>query len=461
MEDQKLKPVFYGSTTTQPNEMPRKSVGELVQFYEKRIRDLSPDPGEINFRNTRSSSNPVKFQSKSPAKQESNELHLSPSTKINCNVQTESQKEPRGSTEVTLRRNSSLAPQTRDSQKEVFRGETLGIVPQKAEEHKDTRRSTEVTLRGNFNSTQTTKEQVTETADSEKQVLRLETFRVTPKDPNLRFELTFGTESEVDVLCVNCYECIPVSDVDAHSKICIRPVVEENDISSVDIRITKIMDSIKNRKSEATGEQLSLLVKLLELGHAALEKSVCSTRVLQNIEKVSTESLKLKNALPVNIFSRRLGHLVEAKGSFGLETLEGEALIKAYEEEAERQRRELERWKLRGQLLLQLVGDSKNFEEVNSDVGSDLDNFSAVSFSTGYSDLNSDVANLEEAEQVLSEISQEELEKYFYSLCLKKKMALPKSHQKHSLAISQLFKNCTEGGIPVSKWPDYVNAAFD
>lgn len=155
------------------------------------------------------------------------------------------------------------------------------------------------------------------------------------------------------------------------------------------------------------------------------------------------------------VFARRLSTLLEAKGPFTVDT-EGCDLLKLYEEEAYKQRKEMEKWRLRSELLLQLAGNpASEGVEVNSDVGSSRS--SSISFATGISDFNSDIANLEDVEQVLQEISKEELEKHFYGLCVRAKLLLPKDHACQGLSVSKLYASVQSENIPVSKWREYIS----
>ena len=88
--------------------------------------------------------------------------------------------------------------------------------------------------------------------------------------------------------------------------------------------------------------------------------------------------------------------------------VDGRDLLKMYEEEAKRQKKELEKWKLRSEVILQLAGNPiSQTIDVNSDIGSNRS--SSVSFGTCFSDFEDDI--LENTELVFQAISEEELEK--------------------------------------------------
>lgn len=169
----------------------------------------------------------------------------------------------------------------------------------------------------------------------------------------------------------------------------------------------------------------------------------------------------LADGLPVGIMAKRLSNLLELKGQFTTQ-MQSDDLLKMYEEEAKKQKKELEKWKLRSEILLQLAANPSNqLHDIDSDLGSDTT--SVVSFSTGHSELvpNSESPFEIDIEQVLKAISAEELEKYFYRLCFKAKMSLPKSHPQQNIIISDLYKSVQQNNIPVSQWKDFISRSFN
>jgi hypothetical protein len=165
--------------------------------------------------------------------------------------------------------------------------------------------------------------------------------------------------------------------------------------------------------------------------------------------------LGIPDGLPLVILSRRLSNLLDLKGPFNVDLGTGD-LLKMYQEEAERQRREMEKWKLRSELLLQLAGNPAGEGlEVDSELSSERS--SIISFSTGFSEFGNDIGNLEDIEQVLLSISEEELEKHFYGLCVRAKMSLPKGHPGHDVPISKIYLKVQSEGIPISQWKDYLS----
>ena len=111
---------------------------------------------------------------------------------------------------------------------------------------------------------------------------------------------------------------------------------------------------------------------------------------------------------------------------------------------------------MRSELLLQLAGNpaSKGIN-VDSEIGSSR--CSSLSFVSNFSEIENDIGNVADVEQVLQSISEEELEKHFYGLCVRAKMSLPKEHHWHEKPISEIYLEVTRKSIPVSQWKEYIS----
>jgi hypothetical protein len=196
--------------------------------------------------------------------------------------------------------------------------------------------------------------------------------------------------SDIDVLCVNCYECIRMDAVDHHSEKCCRnisPIPEIED--DTDLRITKLQDAMKERQASIEPDKLEILIKLQEVSYALLENSLSTNLIDKAIESAVTDCLNLPNSHACIVFARRLSILADLKYSElpkDLSFLDDEKL-KTYEEEIFRQKQELERWKVRNELLIQLAGLTS--PQAITDVASDLEGSecSIVSYNSIHSEL--------------------------------------------------------------------------
>ncbi|CAG9330870.1 unnamed protein product [Blepharisma stoltei] len=266
--------------------------------------------------------------------------------------------------------------------------------------------------------------------------------------------LHIESASEVDVLCINCYECIPADSVDSHSSVCFKPVLEETSNCAVEIRVRKLLNSIRLKKQDAYGDVLLVLIDLEEYAQAILDASICSYTLLDKLDSLVKTCMLMRDGLSCSIFAKRLIHLIELKGPFesAIKSICADK-IKIYEEEMARQRQELERWKLRSEILLELVDAFRpqGVNEIRSDMGSETFTISSVySKATEYTEQK-------EEKQSSHSLTEEELEKYFYSICIRKKMSFSKNHPARDIIICHLYDKCKRENIPVALWDDFID----
>ena len=79
--------------------------------------------------------------------------------------------------------------------------------------------------------------------------------------------------NEVDILCVNCYECIPTEEVDSHSRVCTRPILDSIE-PQTDMKIRKMLKAISLRKIRGNPANFRLYSDLEECSIAILESSM-------------------------------------------------------------------------------------------------------------------------------------------------------------------------------------------
>jgi hypothetical protein len=256
---------------------------------------------------------------------------------------------------------------------------------------------------------------------------------------------------QVDVLCLNCYSCVALDDVDTHSATCFEQKTSNQDefIS----RAQKLYQSLWNAKQQAEAMRQHSFQELLDIGKALLTNSEEFSKVQRALQSFIHKSNS--SDLSLCIFARRLLYLTEeypqkAQPADPL-NLTSEQMLGHYEEELAKQRAELEKWKRKSELLLKAV-QTRDLNEVTSDVGSD---FERTSMFSGTSEMSSPVV-FEELEMPVQ--SKEELQKVFYSSCLRLKMSLPKEHPCQQVLISALYEKCQREGVPVTAWDYYIKA---
>ena len=195
-----------------------------------------------------------------------------------------------------------------------------------------------------------------------------------PKSPLQPKTPTEVAISDIDVLCVNCYECIPMDAVDQHSEKCCRNIAATQEIEDdTNLRITKLQAAMKERQASIERDKLEILIKLQEVSYALLENSLSRNLIAKIIEEAITDCLHIRNSHACIVFARRLSILAELKYSElpkDISFLDDEKL-KICEEEFSRQKQELERWKVRNELLIELAGltTPRAITDVASDCG--------------------------------------------------------------------------------------------
>jgi hypothetical protein len=73
------------------------------------------------------------------------------------------------------------------------------------------------------------------------------------------------------LMCVNCYECIILSEVDSHSFRCLYPTHDTSDIYD---KINKLLNTIRERKNDADDQHVYPLLQLEEIAKCILERTI-------------------------------------------------------------------------------------------------------------------------------------------------------------------------------------------
>jgi hypothetical protein len=258
-------------------------------------------------------------------------------------------------------------------------------------------------------------------------------------------------EEGVDVLCLNCYSCVAVDDVDSHSKGCYEQKTTHQD--EFVIRAQKLYQSLWNSKQTAVPTRHALFQELLDIAKALLTDAEDFTQLERALQSLISRSSIADLALC--IFARRLLYLTEEypqrTATVDSQGLTSEQLLSHYEQELEKQRAELEKWRRKSELLVKAV-QHRDLNEVTSEVGSD---FERGSVHSGCSEMSS-LSGFDDLE--LPEPSSEEKQKMFYSICLKIKMGLPKEHPCQQVLISALYERCQRDAVPMNLWDNFIRA---
>lgn len=273
---------------------------------------------------------------------------------------------------------------------------------------------------------------------------------------------------EIDVLCVNCYKCIAMDNVDEHSSTCCKNIASvPEDEEGVNSRIHKLLESMYDRQQVSVGDKVLYLIQLQEIAHCIIESTISLDTILSRLEKIASNSILVSEGYSCAIYARRLAHLAQAKSDeLPIEEHSEDSVLQKYEEEAARQRQELEKWKLRSELLMQLASSNTDaITEVRSDLDERVSVFSLKSCMSSVTELGLDVsgdfADLKSANEMLDDINEEEQERYFYSLFLRKKYKLPRNHKGREMSIKESYEECLSKKVPINIWEKYIDNILD
>lgn len=144
-------------------------------------------------------------------------------------------------------------------------------------------------------------------------------------NPNARFDPSF-----FDVVCINCYECVKLKNVDAHSDYCIvsneelyKDGYDNNEPDDYNIKIYKLHESFKNKKLEIlktkNAELINIYDELTNLIYEILVNNNSIEELDRSISKINEISVHKLNRLDQNnrfslqIYIQRVSQLVRAK----------------------------------------------------------------------------------------------------------------------------------------------------
>ncbi|CAG9319257.1 unnamed protein product [Blepharisma stoltei] len=280
-------------------------------------------------------------------------------------------------------------------------------------------------------------------------------INIIPNSRNEDYYQSFVTE--VDLLCVNCYECIPINEVNKHSHVCTVPKVEENECIYIDARVRKIVNAIFSRVIEASGERLTVLKHLQDLGNAILTQSMKPVKILEQLSSISNLDNIPKIGASCIVFAKRLIHLMESRIRIKRNEKFKKSTLASIEDNSPESNKDLAKWKFKPDMLHHIARPT-GLSKVSSGVGSHFERPSGDSYISNNQDANPSFS--ENNSHTLEEYSNEELEKYFFTVALSKKMEFPTNHPVNTVSISQLFKKCKAENIPPAYWDNYIVSEY-
>ena len=310
--------------------------------------------------------------------------------------------------------------------------------------------------------------------------------------------------SFLDVLCINCYECIKMEDMDLHSQKCVIKLEYFKDNAydeDYNTRIFKLHESLKNKKEEIENTKDKNLLNFYNRLLKIIYQILINNNSIEELDSSITEINKMiKNDINKGNFSQnykfyfllfcqRISQLVYMKlkdmekiilslnqnsskdsidsieEDYNLNNnLEDDEHIKymkeqltSIENETNKAKNELKQWKKEAKLLentLRKPNIQRN--EQLSDIASDINSRNeSYDYLTTFTGQMSDIGDNEINEEDFDNFSEDEQKKYFLSVGLGIKFKYSDQIQE-DVSIAQLFDKAKNKGVKPQNYHDFL-----
>jgi hypothetical protein len=277
---------------------------------------------------------------------------------------------------------------------------------------------------------------------------------------------------DIDILCLNCENMISSDKIMSHSAICTAPTVQilklthSTTLQNLNFRLDKLkcaIDSIlyDHTKVLTTDEKMMLVYLSRHLSEAISLSSIDSDTenwtICENLSKKIQDYPQAYISNCISIYLERALLLIQHKAE-------------AYKEKPNQIFVEPFDNLMKQKHSIRNYTDKLSIKSKINEVGMVVDeikNRLSVACS-GVSDSEvrdqDEIGELElmvfENEKRMNLMSNEELQKYFYSKCLVAKLAFGSRDPVQFLQIPELFRKTKELGISIDMWDDFINDQF-
>ena len=272
----------------------------------------------------------------------------------------------------------------------------------------------------------------------------------------------------MDFLCINCQELISSERISSHSLFCVYPlesvisIEEQGAVLQLVFRLGKLKSALVGRAEEAVSggdkELYEFLVtqanEVMGVGRPREDTLERCKATISSLERYS----KALVSTPVLLYNERLRVLaMEAVKVMEEESKEGEtnALDIKYREIMI----------AKENVLKGNFGKAQNIDEISSQISQIWNNRpSTSSVTTPDEEIVNEVNELDDMfmmkEKEHVKQTAEDLQRYFFSKCLAKKLSFPIRDPAQYIQIPDLYKNVMEIKLPVEKWGEYIDDQF-
>ena len=307
--------------------------------------------------------------------------------------------------------------------------------------------------------------------------------------------------SFLDVLCINCYECIKFEDMDLHSQNCIIELDYFKDNSydeDYNARIFKLHESLKSKKEEIENKNDKNLIGFYNNLLKIIYQILINNNSIEELDNSITEINKMiKNDINSNnftqnykfyflLFCQRISQLVymklkdmekimKDKNEISKDSIDSIEIynnkieeddehikfmkeqLSSIEDKTIKAKDELKQWKREAKLLentLKKPNIIKNeqLSDILSDINSKNESIDGLTTFTGQiSDFDYDNFNFDD----LDNLNDDELKKYFLSVGLGIKFKYSNQIQ-DNVSISDLFDKAKNQGIKIQNFQEFI-----
>ena len=286
---------------------------------------------------------------------------------------------------------------------------------------------------------------------------------------------------EIDVLCINCENMISIDKITAHSSVCLAPTNYILKLSSadplklIDFRLDKLkcaMESILHEelKRLTTDEKMIFLYlsrqssEILSIREVSNETVDSCFKIAKGISEYPSDFI----SPCVSLYLERVRVIASQKGEVLREDLKVKEAGMTISSVIESRASQLEGLKKQIQKFRQATGDVDTKVEY-LDVCSVVDDKAKSSIGSSLMSPKDEKAKIDleeldnmfiEQEVELSQKSNEDLQRYFYSKCLVIKLGFSSRDPAQFIQIPDLYRKVRESAIPVDLWEEFIKEQF-
>ncbi|OMJ68265.1 hypothetical protein SteCoe_34331 [Stentor coeruleus] len=287
---------------------------------------------------------------------------------------------------------------------------------------------------------------------------------------------------EIDVLCINCENMISVDKISAHSSVCVTPtnyiikLSSANPIKLLDFRLDKLKCSMEailhdSIKPLSTDEKMIFTylsrytVEILSIKESSVESSEACKKI-----SIEIANYPVSNISPcVSLYLERVRAIAKEKGSILLEesrvkesSMNLSALLENRASQIDGLNKQIQKFKqAHGDTdakvdcleICSAIDEMHSKTSITSSIVSPRDNKQQF-------ELDELDHMFEAQEKEISQKSNEDLQKYFYSKCLIMKLGYSSRDPAQFIQIPDLYRRVREKAIPVDMWEDFIKEQF-